>query len=158
MLAGVLGLGFHFISLMVHVVRTEVVILDGPIGQAPIVSALSWTDVCPALMGACQSGDLLPNNNAFNREEGALTLRHMTNHLINLAGPRGWSHKIGSNSLIVADNIGQGDLGVLSKTSVEPLIHCFKGTSPVLVVDPQGFNIHMTCLPILVGLHSPDCI
>ena len=36
MVAGVLELGFRFVSLMVHVVQTKVVILEAPIGQAPL--------------------------------------------------------------------------------------------------------------------------
>ena len=104
--ARVLELGFYFISLMVCVVWTEVVILEGSI-SLPIASALGGLDIHPALMGVCQGRDVLPNSDIVHREEGIRTMGSMANHLINLAGPCSWGHRVSSDGLVVPNNVNR---------------------------------------------------
>ena len=122
------------------------------------LGALHRPDIGPALMRMGEGRDFLPDCNIVYREEGILTMGGTADHLIDLAGPSSRGHRVGSDSLIFPDDIGQWDLGELPKASTEPFVDHFKGPSPVLVINFWGLNIYMTGFPILVGLHGPDCI
>ena len=142
-----LQLGLSLIGNVINVIRTEIVVFQGQEGSSTVVCTLKWFNIRPTIMSTSHLSDLLPNCEVVGQERGCigvwcsggrarrcdgLPYRGSTNQFVSMIVPSAsW---VGCWILILANDVSQGNLGILTQTPTQVLFDTLNRLGPILII------------------------